>query len=249
MWTIFNRKRRYPDLEWMQVDMHSHLLPGLDDGCQNFQQSVEMMHRLEALGLRKFYFTPHIIQDMYPNTTETIHNAFDNLCREEDMAQLAVGYAAEYMVDSAFDQQLSQNPNGLLCLPGDHVLIEMSYMEESKLIEKVAFDLQMEGYIPILAHPERYLFYHRDPKKIERFQDIGCLLQLNLLSVLGYYGRNERRVAKYLLENGMINLVGTDVHHERHVRAIEEGVQREDVRAYFKHCAIMNEELFSGVTP
>jgi len=233
----------------MQVDMHSHLLPGIDDGCENLEQSVALLRRLEQLGLRRFYFTPHIIQDMYPNTAETIGDAYDRLRREEGMDQLAVGYAAEYMVDSAFDQQLSQSPKGLLCLPGDHVLIEMSYIEESKLIEKIAFDLQMEGYIPILAHPERYLFYQRDPKKIERFQDIGCLLQLNLLSLMGYYGQNERKVAKYLLKKGMINLVGTDVHHERHVRAMEVGLQREDVSAYFKHCNIQNEELFSGVTP
>ncbi len=247
MWTIFNRKRQYPDLQWMYADMHSHILPGIDDGCENVEQSVALLQRLEALGLKKFYFTPHIIQDMYPNTSETISNAFDRL-RQKGVEQLAAGYAAEYMVDTAFDQHFATNPRNLLCLPGGHVLIEMSYMEESKLIEKIAFDLQMEGYIPILAHPERYLFYQRDPKKIERFQDIGCLLQLNLLSLMGYYGRNERRVAKYLLENGMISLVGTDVHHERHLRALEIGILQEDVRAYFKHCTILNEELFSGVT-
>lgn len=246
MWTIFNRKRQYPDLQWMHVDMHSHILPGIDDGCENAEQSVELLQRLEALGLKQFYFTPHIVQDMHPNTPETIAKAFDRL-RQEGMAHLTTGYAAEYMVDTAFDQQFARNPRNLLCLPGGHVLIEMSYIEESKLIEKVAFDLQMEGYIPILAHPERYIYYHRDPKKIERFQDIGCLLQLNLLSLIGYYGRNERRIAKYLLEKGMINLVGTDVHHERHVRALETGVNQENLRTHFKNCEILNEELFRDV--
>src|SRR5690606_4925074 len=188
MWTIFSRKRQYPDLQWMQVDMHSHILPGLDDGCENMEQSLELLYRLEALGLKKFYFTPHIFQELYPNTAETIGQAFHRL-RQEGVGQLAVGYAAEYMVDSAFDQLFAHDPQHLLCLPGGQVLIAMSYIEESKLIEKIAFELQMEGYIPILARPERYLFYHRDPKKIERFQDIGCLLQLNLLSLLGYYGR------------------------------------------------------------
>lgn len=247
MWTIFNRKRQFPDLSWMHVDMHSHLLPGLDDGCENATQSVALLERLADLGLQKFYFTPHIIQDMYPNTAASIGDAFHTLRREaENVQHLAAGYAAEYMIDSAFDQQFAKNPRNLLCLPGGHVLIEMSYIEESKMIEKVVFDLQMEGYIPILAHPERYLFYQRDPKKIQRFQDIGCLLQLNLLSLIGYYGRNERHVAKYLLEKGMINLVGTDVHHERHVRALEVGVKQEDLRAQFKHCEIVNQELFSG---
>lgn len=246
MWTIFNRKRRYPDLQWMHVDMHSHILPGIDDGCESVEQSVALLQRLEALGLKKFYFTPHIFQELYPNTAETIGYAFHRL-RQEGVGQLAAGYAAEYMVDTAFDQQFTRDPHNLLCLPGGHILLEMSYIEESKLIEKIAFDLQMEGYIPILAHPERYIYYHRNPKKIERFQDIGCLLQLNLLSLIGYYGRQERKIAKYLLENGMINLVGTDVHHERHVRALEIGVQQEDLRSYFKHCEILNEELFKDV--
>lgn len=247
MWSIFNRKRQYPDLQWMHVDMHSHILPGIDDGCENVEQSVELLHRLEALGLKKIYFTPHIFQELYPNTAETIGHAYHRLCQEGVEQQLAAGYAAEYMVDTAFDRQFTDDPRSLLCLPGGYVLIEMSYIEESKQIEKIAFDLQMEGYVPILAHPERYIFYQKDPKKIERFQDIGCLLQLNLLSLMGYYGRQERQVAKYLLEKGMVSLVGTDVHHKRHVHALEAGIQRENIRAYFKHCEIRNEELFSGV--
>src|SRR5690606_25706856 len=132
MWTIFSRKRQYPDLQWMQVHMHSHILPGLDDGCENMEQSVALLRRLEQLGLKTLYFTPHIRHDRYPNTAETIGTAFHRL-RQAGMEQLATGYAAEYMVDSAFDQQLARDPRHLLCLPGGHVLIEMSYMEESKL--------------------------------------------------------------------------------------------------------------------
>src|SRR5690606_22466651 len=138
----------------MQVDMHSHILPGLDDGCENMEHSLELLYRLEAIGLKKFYFTPHIFQELYPNTTATIEQAYHRL-HQESVEQLAVGYAAEYMVHSAFDKLFAHDQQHLLCLPGGHVLIEKPYIEESKLIEKIAYHLQMEGYIPILAYPER----------------------------------------------------------------------------------------------
>ncbi|HLS95738.1 MAG TPA: CpsB/CapC family capsule biosynthesis tyrosine phosphatase [Sphingobacterium sp.] len=247
MLSIFNRKPVHQDLRWVQVDMHSHLLPGIDDGCAAVEESVALIERLALLGLQYFHFTPHVFQEMYPNTRETIAASYQKL-KGKGVDSLLSGYAAEYMMDASFEQTFAQNKNALLVLPGGYVLVEMSYMQENTQIERMLFDLQIEGYIPVLAHPERYVYYHNDPKKIQRFQDVGCLLQLNLLSVLGYYGAREKKVATYLLEKGMVNLVGTDVHHERHVKALEAGVQREDLRKLFKHCLIQNEELFANTT-
>lgn len=245
MWTIFHPSRKHVNLEWMQVDIHSHILPGIDDGCKTIVQSIDMLNGLENLGLQKFYFTPHVIHDLYPNNKVIIQNAYDKLLQKYSGSSF-IGYAAEYMIDTNFDTLLAQHSEDFLCLPGKHILIEMSYVEESKIIDKVIFDLQMEGYTPILAHPERYIFYHRDPKKIKRLRDAGCLLQLNLLSVVGYYGQYERRTAKFLLDQGLINLIGTDVHHERHIHALEKALKREDIRPLFKHCHILNQELFGS---
>ena len=247
MWSIFNRKAKKPDLSWVHTDMHSHILPGLDDGAKDVVQSVELLKRLEQIGIQEFYFTPHIIGGMYPNTKQTISNAFQNLQKQEDIKHLMLGYAAEYMIDSSFDQHFSADPKNIQCLPEGYILIEMSYMQESRMIERIIFDLQIEGYKPILAHPERYLYYQREPKKIQRFKDMGCLLQLNLLSLIGYYGSRERQVAKYLLEKGMISLVGTDVHHLRHVQALEIGIQKENIQEYFSNCDILNKEIFREV--
>ncbi|MBE8719318.1 tyrosine-protein phosphatase [Sphingobacterium pedocola] len=245
MFSIFNRTRQYTDLRWIQVDMHSHILPGLDDGCQELAQSLMLLDRLHAVGLSEFHFTPHIFRELYPNSPATIAPAFEQV-QSARSAAIKVGYAAEYMVDSAFDQLLLDPDVELLTLPGKHILIEMSYMQESKQIEKTVFDLQIAGYKPILAHPERYIFYHQQPERIKHLRDMGCLLQVNLLSVYGYYGLNEKRMAKYLIDKGWIDLIGTDVHHERHVRAIEQGLKKEDISTYFKKCNIQNERLFSN---
>lgn len=241
MFNIFN-KNRSNTLEWLQVDMHSHILPGIDDGCKTVEDSLNLLQRLSALGLDTFYFTPHIFQDIYPNTPESIARAFGYLQGTDAQALLA-GYAAEYMVDGHFDHRLEKEEQPLATLPGKHVLIEMSYIQESKSIEKNIFDLQIKGYQPILAHPERYVFYHENPKAIERFKDLGCLLQLNVLSVFGYYGSREKKTAKYLLDRGLIDFVGTDAHHERHIHMLERGLKKEDIRPLFKKCTIKNQSL------
>lgn len=247
MVSIFNWKQKYPDLEWMAVDMHSHILPSIDDGCETLMQSVGILKRLENLGLKKFFFTPHIMRDLYPNTVEIIAQKYAELEKEDEISHLMGGFAAEYMVDSSLEYIIQNEPKNLLELPGGYVLLELSYMDECKTIEKVIFNLQMQGKNPILAHPERYLFYHKEPRKLQRFKEIGCLLQVNLLSSIGYYGKNECTVANYLAGKGWIDLIGTDLHHERHFKAIEIGLQRRNMQSQFKKCKILNEELFNKV--
>lgn len=244
MFSIFSAKRRYTDLSWMQVDMHSHILPGLDDGCSDVGESLMLIKRLQALGISEFYFTPHIFQDMFPNTASTAKASFDILCASLPK-EVKIAYAAEYMVDSSFDNSLQDTAVELLTLPNKHVLIEMSYIQESLQIEKTVFDLQILGYKPILAHPERYVYYHQQPERITHLRDIGCLLQVNLLSVYGYYGKREQRIARYLMDRGIVDLVGTDVHHDRHLWAIEAGLKKEDIFPYFKKCKLQNESLFA----
>lgn len=243
MFSIFNRKRQYTDLSWMQVDMHSHILPGLDDGCREIGESLTLLQGLQEMGLSQFYFTPHIFRELYPNSPASIAPAFD-LLRSAAGFSTKLDFAAEYMIDSSFDHLLADTSVELLTLPGKHILIEMSYIEESKQIEKTVFELQVAGYKPILAHPERYVFYHQQPERIKHLRDIGCLLQVNLLSVYGYYGLREKRMARCLMDKGWVDLVGTDVHHERHVKAIQHGLQKEDISIHFKKCNIQNQSLF-----
>ncbi len=243
MFTFFNRKPKKADLSWLQVDMHSHILPGIDDGCVSIEQSLHLLERLHDLGLSTFHFTPHVFLEMYPNTQATISDAYTRL-KEQIPASIKTAFAAEYMLDAAFEKQLSK-PEELLLLPHKHILVEMSYMQESLRIDELVFELKVLGYKPILAHPERYVYYHGDVAKLKRFKETGLMMQVNILSLLGYYGSRERQVARWLADQGWIDLLGTDAHHERHVNAIEKGLEHENLIKALRKCSIKNQALFA----
>lgn len=243
MFSFFSKKPKVSNLAWLGVDMHSHILPGIDDGAETVDQSLKLLERLHALGLSTFHFTPHVFAEMYPNTWETVAAAY-NLLLEKLPAGIKTSFAAEYMVDSGFEKKCTDS-NQLLLLPNQHILVEMSYIQESHSIDSVLFDLQVQGLNPILAHPERYVYYQGDLDKIRRFREAGVLLQVNLLSLIGYYGNRERKAAKWLAEQGWIDLVGTDVHHERHVNALELGLQQENLTKVLQNCTIKNAALFA----
>lgn len=242
MFSIFRRKPPLvTDLSWIGTDIHSHLLPGLDDGSPDIETSLKLIRRLGELGFQKLYTTPHIFQELYPNTRQTIDAALNQLQIALQAAQIGVtlGAAAEYMLDADFviDAQL-------LCLPNRHVLIEMSYLAEFPQVEQVVFDLQLQGYNVILAHPERYNFYHQNFDKYHRLKDRGCLFQLNLLSVTGYYGKPVKDIAMKLLKNGLYDLVGTDLHHEKHLSVLERAVKSGALYQEIGDYTFLNQELF-----
>ncbi len=223
MFSIFKRKSPLvTDLGWLAVDIHSHLLPGIDDGAPDVKTSLSLIRGLHELGIHKFVCTPHIFKELYPNTGATIANALKEV--EEDLKRqsivVEIAAAAEYMIDEDFEII-----DGLLCLPGKYLLIEMSYLNETPNIEQVVFDLQIKGYKVILAHPERYNFYHHDLARYVRLKDLGCLFQLNLLSVVGYYGKEVKKTADYLLKNKLYDLAGTDLHHDKHLDALSKVVK------------------------
>ncbi|WP_431293724.1 tyrosine-protein phosphatase [Pedobacter sp. P26] len=202
MFSIF--KKELPlvtDVNWLSVDIHSHLLPGIDDGARDLNESISYIKSLQSLGYEKLLCTPHVFTELYPNNADTILLALGQVeaaIRTEKIS-LAVGAAAEYMIDENF-----RITDELICLPGKHILIEMSYLNETPNIEQVIFDLQIKGYIVILAHPERYNFYHGVPQRYQRLIDIGCLFQLNLLSIIGYYGKEVKHAAEYLIKKDFI---------------------------------------------
>lgn len=218
MFSIFNRKKNVPGLEWLGVDIHSHLLPGIDDGAQNIGDSIILINGLKELGLRQFITTPHIFKEMYPNTPQTIQQAYNQLLSANPEQSNQLRFAAEYMIDDDFEEIVKEP---LLCIQGNYVLIEMSYLYESPRLEEFIFDLQLKGYQPILAHPERYRFYHGKIQKLKNIKDRGILFQLNLLSLAGYYGKAEKTMSLELCNAGMIDLAATDIHHEKHLDALK----------------------------
>ncbi|MBK1441643.1 histidinol phosphatase [Parapedobacter sp. ISTM3] len=242
VFTFLNKAKNDTGLGWMGVDIHSHLLPGIDDGSPDAATSVGYIKRLQALGLSQFYATPHVLNDLYPNTRATINAALDQL-KPVLPPDVAMEAAAEYMIDDIFGTMWP--PHFLLTLPDNYLLIEMSYVVENPQIDQYIVDLQAEGYKIIFAHPERYPFYHQRPERYEQFKELGCLFQMNLLSPTGYYNSQIQRAAQYLLKRGMIDLVGTDLHHRKHLAAIEKFVLSGDAHGLFKKNPIKNLELFA----
>jgi tyrosine-protein phosphatase YwqE len=167
---------------------------------------------------------------LYPNTPETILPKLDELKQalQQQNIPVQIEAAAEYMVDADFEDYI-QKGKPLLTFGENNILIEMSYVSPSANIEQVIFHLRMKGLQPVLAHPERYNYYHKNFEKYERLKDLGCIFQINLLSLSGYYGKMVKITAEKLMKNRMIQLAGTDLHHQRHIDALKQLIKVENV--------------------
>ncbi len=239
----FLRTYKNTNLEWIQVDMHSHLLPGLDDGAKTPEDSVGYIKGLYELGFKKLITTPHVFKEVYPNDSASIQAALQAVKALPAIQQLGIilEAAAEYMLDQNFEELVKKGE--LLSLPGKHVLIEMSYAAETQSIEQSVFDLRIKGYQPVLAHPERYAFYHTNFGRYRRLIDLGCLMQMNLLSPSGYYGKEVKHAALRLIDHGMVDFLGTDLHHEGHLEALQKYVKTGKLYDYFGGYTLKNNTL------
>lgn len=220
---FFRNKTGYRNaLSFIGTDMHNHILPGIDDGSPDTDISIKLTEGLFELGYHSMVCTPHIISDLYPNNPVTIEDAHQRFIKAapQNLLPNGVGYAAEYMLNFDFEAILSSK-NLLFFGEKRFVLIEMSYLVESQNLKKMVFELIINGYQPILAHPERYHFYHFQPKVYEELVDAGCMLQLNILSVGGHYGGKIRSVAEKLIQKNLFTWVGTDMHHIGHLEILK----------------------------
>lgn len=208
-------------LSCIGADMHNHLLPGIDDGSPDVATSLFLLESLMQLGYHTVYCTPHVLGQIHPNTPATISQAFTQLkaATDEKGWQSLKGFSAEYMIDFDFESILADQQ--IVSLPGKRILIEMSFAVESPNIRDMIFQLQTKGYEPILAHPERYPYYFDRFEKYESFVDAGADLQINILSLGGYYGKASQKLAEKLLDEQLVTWVGTDLHHEKHMAALQ----------------------------
>lgn len=207
----------------VHTDIHSHILPGIDDGAPDLASSLQLIRGLYALGIKKSIATPHIIGDLYRNNSASIHTALatvQDACKQEGI-DMEISAAAEYMLDDYF-MELLQQEERLLCLQDNTILTEFSYTMEPQNIEEMAFGIITAGYKPILAHPERYFYFHRNYDAYYRMKELGFHLQVNLLSLTGYYGKDVHKAARFILKHELASLVGTDLHHDRHLRALRD---------------------------
>ncbi|WP_395051220.1 tyrosine-protein phosphatase [Flavobacterium sp.] len=211
------------------IDIHSHLLPGIDDGAQTFEDTLRLTKALQSFGTSQCITTPHIIEHFWDNTPEIITEKEAVVLVELSKHKITIPFraAAEYMMDESFVSLFQTGP--LLTLKKNYVLVEMSYINPPVQLYSILFDLQVAGYIPVLAHPERYLFYHHNMEEYNKLKTAGCLFQLNLLAVVGYYGDAVTKVAEKLLQKGMYSFVGSDAHHDNHIAAFDRKVKLKDL--------------------
>jgi len=223
--------------------MHSHILPGIDDGAPNVETSLQLIRGLMDLGYQSFIATPHIYQELYPNTATTIETALQATRTALQAADIKVRIeaAAEYMLDDHFETLLEKG--SLLTLPGRRVLIEMSPLSAPPLLDHYLFRLQLKGYIPLIAHPERYHFLKTNKNHYHDWFDRGCELQLNLLSLTGYYGPTVRDTALYLLKNQLVHFAGTDAHHQKHLELLQKTLHDKNLQKLLQYEGLRNKML------
>ena len=230
----------------IRQDIHSHILPGLDDGSPDLETSLFLIKGLCKLGFKKAVATPHIIGDMFRNTPETIGNALEKVkkaCSEAGI-DIELSAAAEYMLDDHF-MELLRKKEKLLPVGKNVILTELSYVSLPDNLEKMSFEIITGGYQPIMAHPERYFFYHKNYENYFRLKELGFLLQVNLLSLAGYYGAPVTKAAKFIFEKNLADLVGTDMHHARHLELLS---KKENLAIFRKYMGDKLYNDFSEIT-
>jgi tyrosine-protein phosphatase YwqE len=232
------------DYSVLNTDMHSHLLPGIDDGAENLEYSLELIKGMSELGYKKLITTPHVMWDMYKNTHEIIR---EKLKLVQDAVKnkginIEINAAAEYFLDEHVEELL-RHKEPLLTISGNMVLTEFSMAFPSLNIKDILFEMQMQGYQPVIAHPERYIYLERNKDFYTELKDIGCLFQLNLLSLGGHYGRSVTELANYLIRNGFYNLIGTDLHHTGHLQGLQHFEMPVQVKKLIDEGKILNNQL------
>jgi protein-tyrosine phosphatase len=227
MFNFFKKKeieeKKHFNYEQIMVDMHSHVLPGIDDGARTVEESVVLVKKMMALGIKKIIATPHIMADFYRNTPETINGALEILKAElkKQEIDIPIEAAAEHFFDEIFEKHVDER--SLMTMGDNYVLFEYSFIEPPPnaytVIQKM---IEWGDYKPILAHPERYGYMSTDA--ILDMRDWGCYMQLNTISLTGYYGKHAKKIAETMIDMQLVDFISSDMHHLRHAAALRDAL-------------------------
>lgn len=245
---IFGKREAPPNYSSLVVDMHSHLIPGIDDGAQTMEQSLDLVRRLQSLGFQRLITTPHIMSDAFRNTPEIILGGLEKLkaaLKENDIA-VEIEAAAEYYLDEAFIELVEKGE--LLTFGGEkrYVLYETSLVSKPLSLKDTIFQMKTRGYTPVLAHPERYQYFWdlEDLTPIRSLRSRGTLFQVNLTSFAGTRGRRAARIAKEMAKEGLIDFIGTDLHRKAQVPTLQRALDlSKELRQLLESGSLRNAEL------
>lgn len=240
----FLKKSKEPQKLCVTTDIHCHVVPGIDDGSPDATTSADLIERMQTWGIKRIIASPHVTEASFENTPEIMDSALAEL--KEELARrgnnIDISHSAEYRIDDYFFRQVEGET---LCpMSGNFLLIENSFIQEPWDLDRIVFDLKIKGFKPILAHPERYFYYaegHRD--RYVKLHSNGLMFQINLLSLSGYYGKAEKNTAEYLLENGMVDFIGTDLHNHKHADSIDAYLASRDYQRHLRFLFPRNDSI------
>ena len=227
----------------LKIDLHSHLIPGIDDGSQSMEESLSLLQGMEYLGYEKVIITPHIMLDAYRNTPEIINSGLESLRKAaaEINIKVKIDAAAEYYLDDGFYDLLEKGD--MLTIKDKYLLFETSYVSKPIQLEDMIFEIAAAGYQPLMAHPERYRYVKNPLKEYCRLKDLGVMFQVNLNSFGGHYGKSAKALATFLSKEGMIDFLGSDVHHKIQVKTLSDVFQSDEYSEIFTRNTILNDTL------
>lgn len=220
MFNFFSKPQKPISLPY-STDIHCHVIPGVDDGSPDVQTSADLIEHMQKWGISRIFASPHVTKSTFENTPETLAEPLRQLRAELTSRgnDIEVNHHAEYRLD---DFSLAQFEAGtFMSLPGNYIMIENPFVDEPWFIDQVIFDLQVKGFTPVLAHPERYSYYFKRRDRYKALHDAGAKFQVNVLSLAEAYGKEQRAMAGYLISNGLVDFLGTDLHNSRHAEIID----------------------------
>ena len=246
MFPLFRKKKKEVDLPFVPLplaDLHSHLLPGIDDGAQTMDESIVLIEALQAVGYQKLITTPHVMIDNYRNTKESILRGLQKLQEElliKDVS-IEIEVAAEYYLDEGFKTLIEKKE--ILPIGGKYILFETSYTHRPYQLEEIIFEIGTAGYIPLLAHPERYRYIKNAEEEYRHLKKLGVEFQVNLNSLGGYYGSSAQKNALFLSENGLIDFLGSDTHNMHQVQNLVKVLKSNEYKTVYLNNSIKNNYL------
>ena len=204
------------------VDLHSHLIPNVDDGSESISDSIELLKEFESLGFQKIITTPHIMNEFFPNNKEIIYTALNSLQEElnKQSIHIKIEAAAEYYLDEHFFESLIPSDD-LLTFGKNYILMETPFLNAPFFLKEAIFNLKSKGYQVILAHPERYMYLHNNLKLVEELKDMGTLFQVNTASLSGFYSKAVQKFAVKLFKNRVVDFIGSDCHNMYQMQTIK----------------------------
>lgn len=242
---FFKSKQKYADAGFVNpitTELHSHLIPGIDDGVETIEQSIEILRAWSEMGYKKVITTPHIMGDYYKNGPENILPKLEQIrtALKEKNIPIEIHAAAEYMVDDVLEQKIEAKQ--LLSFGNNYVLVELPFSDEPRNLKTVLFNMRVNGYKPVLAHPERYGYMGMKKEKYEELFESGILFQINIFSLIGYYSPQIQKTAEWLIEKKMVNMIGSDTHGARHLPVLDTAIRSKN---YQKICELplLNNQL------